>query len=179
MSEKGPTRAQLMARVAKLEAEISRLRAPDPVRRTGEHWYELVDLFDPAKIQALPVVANVGRTHVLGSLRDMLIVEFPASADPGAVRALLRQMAAQGAGPVFAVSEGVRFVRLRALDAAEERAVDEEVQRGEAAERAGSSGPEPHGDRMGGDLGRGQGARDGRDRDVEGEGLGAPDGGRG
>lgn len=183
--KKGPTRAQLVERNvvlsqanAALRAEIAKLTTPDPVRRAGEHWYELISLFDPGQITTLPAVAGIGRAYVLGSLSGMLVVEFPRDAQPDAVRALMRNLADQGLGPVFAVSEGVRFVRLRALDAAEERQVDEEVLRAEA-ERVAGARPELHSDGVGSDHERGRGPRDGGHRDGEGEGHGAPDGGGG
>ena len=183
--KKGPSRAQLEAKLVRLEAanaelrmQLARLKTPDPVRRAGEHWYELISLFDPGRITTLPAVAGLGRTHVIGMLSGMLVVEFPRDAQPDAVRALMRNLADQGVGPVFAVSEGVRFVRLRALDAAEERQVDEEVLRAEA-ERVAGARPELHGDGLGSDHERGRGPRDGGHRDGEGEALGAPDGGGG
>lgn len=168
--EKGPTRAQLLAKVSRLERQIERLRRPDAMRRAGEHWYELVDLFDPTKFETFPL-DGIGPSYVLGTLQGMIILEVPVGTPHEAIRALLRKLREQGAPPVFAVTQGVRFVRLRALDADEERKIDEVV-RGEGTSGAG---PELHGDRLGGDPGGRHGARDGSDRDGEGEGEGTPD----
>jgi hypothetical protein len=190
--EKGMTRAQLEAKVKRLEAKVKRLelrlaaaqadlallRAPDRARREGEHWYELVDLLDPAQIRTLPK-SPLGRTFLMGTLRDWIVLEYPAEAARHEVDEFMKTLRERGVGPVLAVRAGVRFLRLATVDPAAEAKLDEEVRDGRAAtegQHAGTPGDagarsQLHGDGLGsGGPPSGDDHRGGRDHDGEGEG---------
>lgn len=162
--EKGPTRAQLARtierkdmRIKYLEGELARFRKGDVERREGEHWYELVDLLDPAQIRPLPK-SPLGPTFVMGMIGNMTILEYPAGSDADEVRQFMDLLKRQGVPPTLAVEAGVRFVRLRAITQEVEQQLDAEVtrERTEREQAAGagarSVGPELHGDGLGGGV---------------------------
>ena len=204
MKDKGPTRAQLAAqnarlqtRIAYLEGQLTKARAGDTVRKEGEHWYELLDLFDPKEIRALPK-SPLGRTFFMGMLNETFVLEYPAGTPPEQVREFMRVLRSQGFAPCLAVQEGVRFLKLGTVDADTEQKLDEEVRREEAtspaaaggrggdavpdgaAPNAASARSELHGDGLGGGGPLdGEYHRGGRYHDEEGEGDRAPDGSAG
>jgi hypothetical protein len=121
---KGPTKAQLLKanerlgkQVSLLRAELAASRMPDKVRREGEHWYELLEHFDAAKIERLPV--KEGRAFILGRLAGLTIVEvsraFLGDVGPDeeqqAIARLGKWLESNGIEALI-VTEGVRFLKL-------------------------------------------------------------------
>ena len=74
---KGPTRGQLTAKIARLERKLEQFNRADTLRREGEHWFELTELFDSREIRRLP---TTGRTFLMGVLDDVVIIEVPQEA---------------------------------------------------------------------------------------------------
>lgn len=97
----------------------------DKLRKPGEHWYEVTDLFDPNRIQSLG-----GQMFVMGKLDDVVIVEVPDHVSPKALEKVHKQLRAMGVTSLcFAIQAGVRFLKLKALTAVEETALEAEVAR--------------------------------------------------
>ncbi len=121
-NDKGPTRAQLQAKIVKLEAELAKYRRGDTVRKVGEHWYELSEYFDGDQIRRIP--APAGPTFLMGMLSDMFVVEYPADAPMHELREFMRTLSMNGIKPCLAVRSGVRFLKLTAVDEEMERRLD-------------------------------------------------------
>lgn len=156
---KGPTRAQLKARIAKLEGDLDRLKKGDRVRREGEHWYELIELFNPAEIRRVPYAGS--NAYLMGMLQDAIVVEVPEGSDYSAMMQFTAQLRKAGlsAPPIF-IYPGVRFLKIATippemeakLDAAgilEEPDEEDPDERGTEGVDAAGAGPEPSGDGLG------------------------------
>jgi hypothetical protein len=142
MSEKGPTRAQLQRKVSHLELEVAALKdklvyyqAGDDVRREGEHWYELLEYFDPEKIQKLPV--KDGRAFIMGRLDGVTIVEV-GSDMPQAQIAKLGTWLKENGIEALVVSAGVRFLKLATVSDELEATLDEHERAQDAKDEAES-----------------------------------------
>jgi hypothetical protein len=189
---KGPTRAQLQSRIDRLEAQNAKLRErlkPDPIRRLGEHWYELIEFFDATKIERIAVIDQA--SYLMGMLQDAIVIEVPegtSEADMVHFTAQLRKAGVR-APPIY-IWEGVRFLKLAAVGEEMERRLDaaglmaeEDDEKPEEpgtdpADAAGP-GPEPSGDGLGDRLppdGEDPGSGGDRDRPAAEEGSEAPDG---
>lgn len=117
----------------------------DKLRQPGDHWYEVIDLFDPNKIRGL------GRgLFIMGKLDDVNIVEVPAGTTQRDIASLVERL--RGAGiksTCFVIQAGTRFVKLKALTEMEEAKIEAEItaqreaflakQQEEAARAAGQS----------------------------------------
>lgn len=193
----GPTRAQLQARVKRLEADLQRLKRGDSLRREGEHWYRLTELFDATEIKRVPYDGE--HAYLMGMLQDTIVVEVPSSADYQSMKHFAAQLRKAGiAVPPLFIHPGVRFLRLATVDEGTEAELDaagileneddedqEPEQPGEGAPETPGSGSESEGHGLGcagpGSVSPG---RDGGDRDHERERAGeaprpAADGGGG
>lgn len=174
MPDKEPTRAQLTAKIARLEAKLVKYERGDPLRKKGEHWYRLVEWFDVNEIQRLP---TAGSTYIMGVLNDVAIVEVPAAATVAEIAEFTKLLEARGlTAPCLVVRAGVRFLKLAAVDAGTEAKLDSaevksEASKGDTVSDA-SAGPEPERDGLGG-SGSGDGAdhRSGGDRDEAADGA--------
>jgi hypothetical protein len=97
----------------------------DRLRKPGEHWYGVEDLFDPKGIRTV----DKGM-FILGRLDDVVIVQIPNDTPKGAVNSLHDRLKKAGVQSVcFAVTEDVKFLKLRTLSALEEKAIEDDVQR--------------------------------------------------
>jgi hypothetical protein len=122
MSDKGPTKRQLQARITKLEAELAKFKRGDQLRRKGEHWYELTEFFDAEKIKR--VKSPLGATFLMGMLEDVFIIEYPANATHKELSHFMSYIRQKGIMPCLAVRQGVRFVKLSSVDEAREADLD-------------------------------------------------------
>jgi len=123
---KGPSRAQLQSRIDRLEGLVAHLKTrlkPDPLRRPGEHWYEITAYFDADGIQPLPVDPQAGRAFIMpGMIQDMTIVEV--SRDYERQEELEAWLTKQlGVAPLI-ITDDVRFVRLSTPSPELERELD-------------------------------------------------------
>jgi len=100
----------------------------------GAQWFEIVSCFDPAKYEHFTYGPNGERAFVLGSLDKLLVVEVPKSAHNESVREIGRHLSESGKEAII-VSEGIRFLRLRALTVNEERDVERQIKEAEDAQR--------------------------------------------
>jgi hypothetical protein len=178
--KKGPTKAQLLAKVRRLQRELAKFTRGDRLRREGEHWYKFEDYFDGKHIVRVPGPWKEP-TYMMGMVEDTFAVEVPEEATPEQVDGLLQLLRRNGVTPAFAIVRGVRFVKLATVDAVTEAKLDAEVNRAAASEGPtgqssddGGARPEPDGDGVGGgppedrsDLGGGC------DSDREGQADGA------
>jgi len=160
----------------------------DELRRVGEHWYELVEFWDPHRIQKVPFGDGGRPAYVMGSLGETIVVEVPKGAKPEEAEALSQMMRKQVPGASFLFFlEGVRFLKIATVSEALEAQLDaEEMEKLDAEEptTAGSAddagpGPESSGDGLGDrlpadvpNLGRGGD----RDEAPDQAGDAAPDG---
>ncbi len=97
----------------------------DKLRKPGEHWYEIVDLFDAEKIQRVSSLDEGQHVFIMGRLDEVTVVEVPKGTAPSHIRTLGEDL--QNAGvknAVFAVTSGVRLLKIRALTAREEALVE-------------------------------------------------------
>jgi hypothetical protein len=101
----------------------------------GEQWFEVVSCFDPARIEHFPYGPNGERAFVLGALDKLLVVEVPRTMDGESIGALGRHLSESGKEALI-VSEGIRFLRLRALSVSEERDIERQIKEAEDAQRA-------------------------------------------
>lgn len=123
MKKKGATRAQLQARIERLEAELRRYHAGDTLRAEGEHWYELREYFDAEQITRIPSPFDEP-TFLMGMLSDTFIVEVPSTAEPADVDKFLALLRRNGIAPALAIRKGVRFLRLATVDEEMEAKLD-------------------------------------------------------
>lgn len=78
-----------------------------------EHWYEVIEYFDPTKIETVDMPAAQGyRTFVHGVIDELTIVEVPNDMPNDQVRAYGEELGRMGLR-VLLVSSNVRFMKLR------------------------------------------------------------------
>ncbi len=126
MRDKGPTRVQLQGRIDRLEQQNEMLRMrlkPDPLRRPGEHWYEVVAYFDASGIQKLPTKPEDGRAFIMpGMINGMTIVEV--SKHYARTEDLEKWLSGQlGVNPLV-ITDDVRFVKLATVSPEMEAELD-------------------------------------------------------
>lgn len=162
---KGPTRAQLIARVRQLEEKLERLRVGDTLRRDGEHWYQLVEMFDADLIRRIPY--RGANAYMMGMLKDLIVVEMPEGTTHEQMLHFTRHLKRAGIthDPLY-ITKGVRFLKLGAVPEEMEKQLDaagfvkeddddgDEDAEDAGAERADDPGarPEPSGDGLGDPL---------------------------
>lgn len=181
-SQKGPTRAQLLKRIAHLQAELEQfsqgMETEQNLRQEGEHWYELVDQFDANRIARLPLP---DRYFFMGQLRDVPVVEIPKGAPVEDIQRLHQSIReATGLQTVLYVMEGIRFLKLAPVPEEMEARLDRsEVHNAQDGEGAiASPGSESEGDRLGDnqlELGAGGGSGGDSDQAPECPGQEATD----
>lgn len=120
----GPTKKQLQARVAKLEAELAKYRKGDSVRAEGEHWYELREYFDAEQIRRIPAPWREP-TFLMGMLEHTFVIEVPQSVDQHEIHKFLGLLKDNGMAPALAIRAGVRFLRLASCTPEMEQRLDE------------------------------------------------------
>lgn len=122
-----------------LRTEVERLherlkkRGKNAVRdaRAGEHWYELVNTFDPTQIKLLPLPEGK-RAFLMGVLDDLVIVEVPKDTSTEAARGFQQFLQAQGLkSAAIVVTAGVQFMKLRRVDDKQARVLDGQLQASE------------------------------------------------
>ena len=94
----------------RLRAKVSKLEAPDEVRRDYEHWYEVIEYFDASAIERLPV--DGGDAYIMGKLDEVNIVEVGKGTPMEAIKRLGGYLKENGIDALL-VSEGVKFMKLR------------------------------------------------------------------
>lgn len=130
---KGPTRAQLQAKIKRLEKQLQKLAAGDSLRQEGEHWYELIEYFDPHAIQRIPGPSNA---FMMGMLQDAIVVQIPEGTEPEEVPQFVAALSAKGIdNPVLVVTDKVRFVKLGTVSEEMEARLDAAVLREESEPR--------------------------------------------
>jgi len=103
----------------------------DTLRQKGDHWYEVVDLFDANQIQGIG-----DRVFIMGKLDDVVVVEMPKHFTPELAQTLGDRLKRVGITSVcFVVPEGVRFLKLSPLSPVEEAKLD--IERKQQLETAG------------------------------------------
>jgi hypothetical protein len=90
-------------------------------RKPGEHWYQIVEYFDPDGIQTLPM--KQGSSYIMGSIGDMVIVSVSRDTNQATVERLGEYLSEHGLEALI-VSEGVTFLKLRLADHKEEKKLD-------------------------------------------------------
>jgi len=121
MPSKGATRAQLQSKLDSAVREVEELREklkPDPLRKRGEHWYELVEHFDPQLIERMPL--KKGRGFIMGRLDAFTVIEVN---DDVEVEHVGKWLAERGIRALI-VKEGIRFLKLRTVSAEMEGKLD-------------------------------------------------------
>lgn len=180
----GTTKQGLKAENAKLRAQLAKYERGDTLRKAGEHWYELDEYFDAEQIRRIPAPKGWGTVHLMGMLQDIFVVEIPATAPAAEVQAFANLLRAQFGQEILLVTQGVRFLRLRSVDAEMEEKLDRSTRAQEQA-IAGDSGddpgtrPELQGDGLGSHGPEGGGVHRGGSGDhraAEEGGTEAPDG---
>lgn len=96
-------------------------KRPTDIRKPGEHWYELTEYFDPTKIETLPM--KQGKSYLMGTVNGILVVQVSQDTSAETVQRLGEYLSTHGLEAVL-VSDNIRFMKLRALDAKEERKLD-------------------------------------------------------
>jgi tRNA(Met) C34 N-acetyltransferase TmcA len=97
-----------------------RKRKPGVLHKHGAHWYALEDYFDAHKIEAMPVK---GSGFMLGTLEDMVVVEVPEHFSPAAIQGIGDSLTSIGI-KALVIREGIRFLRLRAVEDQERARLD-------------------------------------------------------
>jgi hypothetical protein len=114
-----------------------------------EHWYELVEYFDPAAIRTVDLKEAQGyRTFVHGVIDDMTIVEVPATMPGDTIQRLGVQLGEMGIRALI-ISDSVRFMKLRPCSLEECELLDEAdtEKKGQVFARTGSgAGSQSDGD---------------------------------
>lgn len=180
----GPTKAQLQAKVRRLERELAKFQRGDRVRREGEHWYKLECYFDGEGIVRTPGPWK-DPVFLMGMLEDIYVVEVPAGSDQDQIDGFMQLLRRNGIAPALAVVRGVQFLKLTSVDEETEAELDAEVESAAQSETPtgetsddGGPRPEPNSDGVGG-----VGSEDGTDpngrsdRDEKGGEIGTVDGG--
>ena len=90
-----------------------------------EHWYELVEYFDPEKIETINLPQTQGyRSFVRGVVKDLVIVEVPSSMPSARIKGLAISLGEMGFKALI-VSDNVKFMKLRPCSAEESELLDE------------------------------------------------------
>jgi hypothetical protein len=111
----------------------------DKLRKPGEHWYEVTDLFDPNKIRSLG-----DHLFIMGKLDGVVIVEVPDGTGPQAVDDLRRRLQAAGITSIaFAVESGIRFLKLKALNEIEEERIESALSKRKTEDGPGTNTDNP------------------------------------
>jgi hypothetical protein len=142
MGEKSQSRAQLRARIERLEEKLKRYEKPDQLRKEGEHWYELVEHFDARHIERLPV--KDGRAFIMGRLDEAVVVEVSKETDQQKLVQIGQWLEKHGLDSII-VTDDIRFVKLRPcteeierkLDASQMKKVDDGNEESQQPARAG------------------------------------------
>lgn len=192
---KGPTRAQLQAKIDRLERRLQRYEPERQLRKEGEHWYRLVEMFNPHEIKRVPVGDQ--QAFLMGMLQEAIVVEVPDGTSQEEMVHFSQQLRRAGvSAPPIYIYAGVRFLKLASVDPELEKRLDASAsgvlkeeddeedpdELGADPADAAGPGPEPAGDGLGDHLpadveGAGDGGRHHEAADEAGEE--APDGGGG
>lgn len=121
--KKSPSKAQLLEKIDRLEKKLRRGHEAEDARQLGEHWYELREVYDPSSTLRLPSPMGEG-TFLRGMLEGIYIVEVPATSTPQQIRDFQAMLVQNGLEPALIVLEGVRFLKLAAVDAEKEAELD-------------------------------------------------------
>ncbi len=135
-------RDEAQQQLAGLRAELERLRGrlkkrgKAGVRDAGEHWYELVSVFDPNAIKMLPLPEG-GHAYLMGVLDDLVIVEVPVATAQKDIAGFRNFLQTQGlkSGAIVVTSD-VKFMKLRRSDAKQARMLDAKLTALDLAARA-------------------------------------------
>lgn len=122
-TKKKPSRAQLEAKIARLEQRLRDGHAEESTRRVGEHWYELLEYFDASDTVRIPHPAGE-RAYLRGMLRDTFVVEVPAESSPEQIQRFVEVLGDNGVKPALVIRAGVRFLKLAGVLEAVERELD-------------------------------------------------------
>lgn len=104
------------------------------VRRRGEHWYELVDYWNPDDITRISPDEPVFLMGMIeGPGPDVIVVEVPEDTTREKIERLGSWLSGQGIHALI-VRAGIRFLRLKKASPEQTRKLDEHVR--ETAKRA-------------------------------------------
>jgi len=114
-----------------------------------EHWYELVEYFDPTAIRTVDLKETQGyRTFVHGVIEEMTVVEVPSTMPAETITSLGVQLGEMGIRALI-VSDNVHFMKLRPCSLEECELLDEADtnQKGQVfARHGGGTGSQPDSD---------------------------------
>ena len=136
------------------------LKHGDELRKVGEHWYELLEYFDPHKIHPVPLATGGRVAHAMGVLSEAIVIEIPDGTTPEDLSDFTKTLRERGIGaPFLFVTRGVRFLRLGTVTAELEAELDAKERRHAAEDpcdlgvprlEPAGPGPEPAGHGLGG-----------------------------
>jgi len=165
------TALQIRAKLARRDADLIRaqshiaqlerlLQNGDALRRIGEHWYELVEYFDPEQIQRIQLKDYDGEpVFAMGLLSDAIVLEIPETAGASEMAQFVDTIRERRiASPILFIRAGVRFLKLATVNPALEAQLDaKERQKNEEKSKARAAasfdivglGPVPAGNGLG------------------------------
>lgn len=127
VQKKRPSRSRVVRKLDEKRQSAERKKKIAKRRAAGitEHWYELVEYFDPANIKTVTLDEVQGyRTFLHGFVEDMAIVEVSHNLPEDQIKMLGVRLGEMGVKALI-VSDNVKFMKLRPCSVEECELLDE------------------------------------------------------